>query len=168
MLSEKISKMLNDQVNLEFYSSNMYLQISAWCSSKGLEGGSHFFYKHSKEELDHMYKLFNYINDSGNIAIIGKIEEPPKSFSDFYSMIEKVYKHEQHVTKQITTLIDYCLSNKDYTTFNFLQWYVSEQHEEEKLIKGILDKSLMVQKEHIGIYMIDKYLSKISRDTTSS
>jgi ferritin len=115
-----------------------------------------------------MYKLFNYINDSGNMAIIGKIEEPPKSFSDLYSMIEKVYNHEKHVTKKINELVDYCLANKDYTTFNFLQWYVSEQHEEEKLIKGILDKSLMVQKEHIGIYMIDKYLSKISRDATSN
>jgi ferritin len=165
MLSKKISTMLNEQINLEFYSSNMYLQISAWCSNNSLDGSSVFFYKHSKEELEHMYKLFNYINDSGNMSVIGQIDKPPQSFNNIYAMIKTVYEHEKHVTERINGLVDYCLSNKDYTTFNFLQWYISEQHEEEKLFKTILDKSLLVQKEHIGIYMIDKYLGKISRDT---
>jgi len=161
MLSANIVEKLNEQVNLEMYSSNIYLAMSAWCANKGLKGSADFLKRHSKEELGHAYKLFDYINEAGENAKIGAIVEPKNEFDSMKDVFKKTYEHELVVSKSIFELVDFALSNKDYSTFNFLQWYVAEQHEEEKLFKEILDKIDMVGTEGRGLFMLDKEIGQL-------
>ncbi|DAB28608.1 MAG TPA: ferritin [Sulfurimonas sp. UBA10385] len=163
MLTQKMIQRLNEQVNLEMYSSNIYLAMSAWCANKGLHGSAKFLKDHSQEELSHAYKLFDYINETGAIAQIDAIAKPDGGFKDLKDVFEKTYNHELLVSKSILDLVDISLSEKDYATFNFLQWYVSEQHEEEKLFKDILDKFEIIGMEGRGLYMIDREIEALLR-----
>lgn len=156
MLSKNLLVKLNTQVTLEFFSSNLYLQMSAWCDSKGLNGSAKFLRAHAQEEMEHMHKIFDYIQDTGALAIIDTIEKPESEFNDLKEVFTKIYKHEKMITAQINQLVDIALSEKDYSTFNFLQWYVAEQHEEEKLFKSILDKMDVIGLEGRGLFMIDR------------
>ena len=159
MLSEKMIKSLNDQINLEFYSSNIYLQMSSWCESKGLDGSARFLRAHAAEEMEHMNRLFNYVNETGAMAIIGAIQAPPCQFENIEDVFTQILDHERLVTSKINELVDIAFTGKDYSTFNFLQWYVAEQHEEEKLFATILDKIRMIGTEGKGLYFIDQEIS---------
>jgi len=161
MLSENLLKKLNKQVTLEFYSSNLYLQMSAWCDHKGLPGSAKFLRTHANEEMAHMQKIFDYIQDTGALAIIEKIAKPESDFKDVKDVFERTYKHEKMITAQINELVDIALKEKDYSTFNFLQWYVAEQHEEEKLFKSILDKFEIIGLDGRGLFMIDREIGNI-------
>ncbi len=161
MLKENVLKKLNEQVTAEHYASNLYLAMSSWCKAQGLDGAAFFLKTHSKEELEHMYRLFNYINETGSMAIVSAIEAPPKNFKDLKDVFEQTFKHELHVTSLINNLVDLTLSEKDYSSFNFLQWYVSEQHEEEALFKGILDRIDVVGLEGRGLFMIDNEIGRL-------
>lgn len=162
MLNAKIVQKLNDQVNLEMYSSNIYLAMSAWCATKGFNGAANFLKEHSKEELSHAYKLFDYINETGASALIKSIAEPANDFESLKDVFQKTYEHELKVSKSILELVDFSLEEKNYATFNFLQWYVSEQHEEEKLFKEILDKIDIIGMDGRGLFMIDKEIGALS------
>ncbi|HUH42645.1 MAG TPA: non-heme ferritin [Sulfurimonas sp.] len=163
MLTQKMIQRLNEQVNLEMYSSNIYLAMSAWCANKGLNGSAAFLKDHSKEELSHAYKIFDYINETGAMATIEQINKPQSEFTSLQDVFEKTYNHELVVSKSILELVDVALSEKDYSTFNFLQWYVSEQHEEEKLFKEILDKFEIIGMEGRGLFMIDREIAALLR-----
>ena len=156
MLSKNLLKKLNKQVTLEFYSSNLYLQMSAWCDNKGLNGAAKFLRAHAAEEMQHMHKIFDYIQDTGALAVIDAIEKPEVKFGSLKDVFTKTYKHEKMITAQINELVDIALTEKDFSTFNFLQWYVSEQHEEEKLFKSILDKIDIIGLEGRGLFMVDR------------
>lgn len=135
--------------------------MSAWCAKRGLNGAAKFLMAHSKEELSHAYKLFDYINETGAEALIGAIDKPQISFGSLQEVFKKTYEHELKVSKSIFELVDTALGGKDYSTFNFLQWYVSEQHEEEKLFKEILDKFDIIGVDGRGLYMIDKEIGTL-------
>lgn len=161
MLSTNLLHKLNTQVNLEFYSSNLYLQMSAWCDHKGLSGSAKFLRAHANEEMEHMHKIFDYIQDTGALAEIGAIAKPEMKLSDLRDVFEQTYEHEKFITKQINELVDITLAEKDYSTFNFLQWYVAEQHEEEKLFKSILDKIEIIGLEGRGLFMVDREIGNL-------
>ncbi|MDP8161994.1 non-heme ferritin [Pasteurella skyensis] len=161
MLSNKIITMLNEQVNLEFYSSNLYLQMSAWCANKGYEGAAAFLREHATEEMVHMRKLFTYLNETGAYTKIAEIEAPQSEFSSLKEVLELTFEHEKLITKKINELVEVTLAEKDFASFNFLQWYVSEQHEEETLFGGILDKLNLLGQDSKGLYYIDKELAKL-------
>ena len=163
MLSEKMIGQLNDQINLEFYSSNLYLQMSAWCEYKGFEGSAAFLKVHADEEMQHMQRLFTYVNETGNLAKLGTIQAPPVEFESLAKVFEETYNHECHITKAINALAHTAFSEQDYSTFNFLQWYVAEQHEEEKLFKSILDKIEIIGEDGRGLYFIDKELGAMAK-----
>ena len=129
MLSITMTDKLNDQINLEFYSSNLYLQMSTWCSSKGYDGCADFLKDHSVEEKSHMDKLFNYVHETGGMPIIGTIAAPKSSWESIHEIFEATYEHEVKVTKSINKLVKLALTEEDFSTFQFLQWYVAEQHE---------------------------------------
>tara|TARA_B110000046_G_C12958508_1_gene383384 strand:- start:629 stop:1126 length:498 start_codon:yes stop_codon:yes gene_type:complete len=156
MLKQEILKKLNVQINLEHFSSNLYLSMSSWCKAKGLDGAAGFLIDHSNEELGHMHKLFNYINETGGQAIVSGIGSPENKFKDLKDVFEQTYKHEKYITAKINELVEFTLNQKDYATFNFLQWYVREQHEEEALFNGILDKIDIIGLEGRGLYIVDK------------
>lgn len=162
MLKNNLLKKLNTQVNLEFFSSNLYLQMSAWCDYKGLPGSAKFLRAHAAEEMSHMHKIFDYIQDTGALAIVEQIDKPDIEFKDLKEIFEQTYKHEKMITAQINEIVDIALNEKDYSTFNFLQWYVAEQHEEEKLFKSILDKIEIIGLDGRGLFMVDKEIGNIT------
>lgn len=167
MLSEKMQKRLNEQVNLEFYSANLYLQMSAWCRAEGLEGCAAFLRDHSTEEREHMERLFDYINECGGLAEIGELKAPGKSYKDVWKVFEQTYEHEKMITGKINELVDMALSEKDHATFNFLQWYVSEQHEEENLFKGIIDKMHLIGEKGNALYHFDREVGRLAGASSS-
>ena len=142
MLTNQMVKKLNDQLNLEFYSSNLYLQMSAWCDDQ------------------HMERLFDYVLDCGALALIGKIEAPESEYKSLLDVFKAAYQHELKITKEINELVDYALTQKDFSTFHFLQWYVAEQHEEEKLFKSIVDKLELVGENKRDLFFMDKDFNK--------
>ncbi|HHF6689303.1 TPA: non-heme ferritin [Haemophilus influenzae] len=162
MLSGNVVKLLNDQINLEFYSSNLYLQMSAWCDQQGFEGTAKFLSAHAAEEMQHMRKLFTYLNETGALAVISAIEAPAHEYKSLKEVIETTYEHEKLITSKINELVGKTFEEKDYSAFNFLQWYVEEQHEEEKLFSSILDKLNFLGEDGKGLFLIDKDLGNLS------
>ncbi len=153
-------KKLNDQLNLEFYSSNLYLQMSAWCDDQNFPSFGKFLRDHAGEERKHMERLFDYVLDCGSLALIGKIDAPEAKYKSLLDVFKAAYQHELTITKAINSLVDYALTQKDFSTFNFLQWYVSEQHEEEKLFKTIVDKLELVGENKRDLFFMDKDFNK--------
>lgn len=164
MLSERLVKCLNEQINLEFYSSNLYLQMSSWCDANGYEGCATFLRKHATEEQGHMNRLFDYVNETGAMAIIGQIDAPPIEFNSLAEVFELTYQHECHITKCINELVNVSFEEKDFSTFNFLQWYVSEQHEEEHLFNSILDKVKLIGTEGKALFFLDQEIGRMSTE----
>ncbi|PHM69452.1 non-heme ferritin [Xenorhabdus kozodoii] len=166
MLKQEMIKKLNEQLNLEFYSANLYLQMSAWCSDKGYEGAAAFLKTHSQEEMQHMQRLFDYLGDTGSMPVLGSIQSPPVEFKSISDVFNQTYEHEKLITEEINKLAHVAMTTQDYSTFNFLQWYVAEQHEEEKLFKSILDKLEMVGESGKALFLLDKELKGISAAPT--
>ena len=162
MLSETLTNNLNEQINLEFYSANMYLQMSTWCSHKGFDGCAEFLKQHADEERSHMEKLFNYVHETGGLPILGAIAAAPTSWESVQDVFKATHQHEQKITESINILVKQALEEEDFSTFNFLQWYVAEQHEEEHLFQSILDKIGLFAAEDKGLYFIDQEMRKIA------
>lgn len=157
---------LNRQINLEFYSSNLYLQMSSWAASNGLEGCAAFLKGHAAEEMQHMQKLFDYVLETGGYPQLGQIDAPKTDYQDIREIFTITYKHEQKITEEINTLVATAFENKDFSTFNFLQWYVAEQHEEENLFQTILDKFELLGSDPKNIYFLDKEIGQLSDHST--
>jgi ferritin len=163
MASKAMIKKLNEQLNKEFYSSNLYLQMSAWCDTNGLQGTASFLRIHAAEEMQHMMKFFTYIGELGGLAVIGKLEAPPTAYKSLSTMMDLILEHEIFVTKSIHTLTDAAWAEKDHATYNFLQWFISEQHEEEALFHSIIDKLKLIGSENRqGLFFIDRELGQVT------
>ncbi len=163
MLSDKMIKRLNSHINVEFYSSNLYLQMSAWCELKGLDGCAAFLRAQAQEELEHMHRLFKYVHETGALPLIGEIKAPPTEFSSVSALFRQVFEHEKEITGRINVLVSNAISESDHSTVNFLQWYVAEQHEEEHTIQQILDKIEIIGEEGSGVFFIDKAVGGMIR-----
>jgi ferritin len=162
MLSPVIEAALNQQVVLEAESSQIYLAMASWAEVEGYEGISNFLYKHSDEERMHMLKLVKFINERGGHGIIPLLAQPPVKYAGITPLFQMVLDHEIHVSNEINNLVDICLREKDYTTHNFLQWYVSEQIEEEALARKVIDKLKLIGEDKAGHYLFDRDLASIS------
>jgi len=162
MLKKKMLDKLNSQINFEFYSSNIYLQMSAWAENNKYAGAAAFLKKQAVEELDHMMKIFDYVNQTGNMALIGNIDEPNSNYKSVHDMFKIILNHEKIVTKRIHELSELAWKERDLTSFNFLQWFVTEQHEEETTFQGILDKFDLIGNDKQGLFMIDQELANMA------
>ncbi len=157
-MNNKVEKALNAQIIKESSSSQFYLAMASWAENNGLSGTAKFMYQHSDEERFHMLKLVKFVNERGGTAIIPGIEQPPKTFKNLANVFELLLEHEISVTDSINQIVDVCLTEKDYTTHNFIQWYVAEQLEEEALARTILDKIKLIGGDKSGMYMFDRDL----------
>ncbi|MCI7352311.1 MAG: non-heme ferritin [[Actinobacillus] rossii] len=162
MLPSNVIKLLNEQMNLEFYSSNLYLQMSAWCEHKGYVGAAQFLNAHAAEEMQHMRKIFTYLIETGAEAKIESIEAPAYEYQSLRQVIELTFEHEKLITSKINALVTATLEAKDWSAFNHLQWFVGEQHEEEKLFGSILDKFNIVGEDGKSLFFIDKDLARLA------
>ena len=155
MLSKNIESALNEQIKIEAESSQVYLAMASWAETQGFEGVASFMYKHSDEERMHMLKLAKFVNERGGHAKVSALSAPPVSFGSFKEMFQTLFDHEVMVSDKINDLVDITLKFKDYATHNFLQWYVSEQIEEEALARNILDKINLIGDDKGGLYLFD-------------
>lgn len=162
MLSKKLEKAINEQIKAEEESSRLYLSMASWCEVQGFAGAAAFLYEHATEERDHALKFVKYVNDRGGHARPLALEEPEADFDSLQQVFEKVMDHEVLVTSLINNLVGMSMEEKDYTTHNFLQWYVTEQIEEESLVNGILDKFKLAAGEKGGLFHIDKELASMA------
>lgn len=159
MLSENIAQALNEQIGIEAYSSRFYLSMASWADAQGLNGVSAFFYRQSDEERAHMLKLIKYVNERGGRAEIGALEKPPSEFESVFEVFQNLVDHEVEVTTSINGVVQKCLEEKDYTTHNFMQWYVAEQIEEESMATNLLDKIKLIGNDKGGLYLFDRDLN---------
>ncbi|MEZ4884238.1 MAG: ferritin [Chitinophagales bacterium] len=162
MISEKMTDALNKQIVLEGYASFLYLSMASWCDKQGLEGCAQFMHRQSSEELQHMLRLFSYMSEVDAHALTPAIPQPPHEFESVRMMFQKVYEHEQKVTQSIHQLMHLATSENDYVTINFLQWYITEQREEESLMRTILDKIKLIGDGSQSLYYVDKELARIN------
>lgn len=162
MLSPQVSKALNKQIELEGFSSQYYLAMASWAETQGLNGVSTFLFKHSDEERMHMLKLVKFVNERGGHGVVPALKQPPVTYKSVKSVFEEILKHEIKVTNEINGLVDSTLKEKDYTTHNFLQWYVSEQIEEEAMARQIVDKLKLIGDDKGGLYFFDRDLESIA------
>ncbi|WP_185853175.1 ferritin [Blattabacterium cuenoti] len=156
MLSEKIQIGLTKQLNRESESSQLYLSMASWVEKKGFEGICEFLYDHSHEERMHMLKLIRYINKRGGHAVLDNIFIRKITYGSLKELFQILFEHEKKISNEINLLVELSLQEKDYFTYNFLQWYVEEQIEEETLSKMILDKIELVEEDKGGLYLFDK------------
>ncbi len=157
MLSKSIQEALNNQVQMEAESSQAYLAMASWAEIQpGLEGVTEFFFKQSDEERVHMLKLVRFINERGGFAMIPALAQPIVTFKSIKNVFEEFLKHELKVSDSINDLVHLSLSEKDYATHNFLQWYVNEQMEEERVARTLNDKLELVGDDKGGLYLFDR------------
>jgi len=161
-LNEEIENILNEQIKWEAYASALYLSMSSWCDQQGLDFSAAFFEKQSGEEREHMLKLFRYINDRGGRAISPEVVNIPQDFPSFRSLFEQTLEQEMFVTEQFNIIADKCMKARDYVTFNFVQWFLEEQVEEEYIARRILDIFDVIGEEGTGRWEIDKHVPKVS------
>ena len=158
MISQKIQKALNEQLNAEFYSSYFYLSMSAYFESKDLQGFAQWFRLQADEEYAHAMKIFDYVYQIGGEVKLMKIDGPKTNWDSFLEVFQDTFEHEQKVTKSINDLLELSYAEKDHATVNFLQWFVSEQVEEEATAQQNVKKMEMIGDDKAGLFMIDKEL----------
>lgn len=159
MISKKMIASLNEHLNKEIYSGYLYLSMAAYSTSIGLNGFANWFKVQVQEEMVHAQKFYDYINQQGGRVALKAIDEPPKDFSSPSDLFEKTLEHEKVVTKRINNLVNMATKEKDHATETFLQWFVTEQVEEEASPTEILQRLKLVGKDGNGILMIDSQLA---------
>lgn len=155
-MNQLIEIALNDQIEKELSSSQYYLAMASWAEGAGLNGTAKFLYKQSEEERFHMLKLIKFLNERNGRAIIPATAQPPFEFDSIQHVFEMMLQQELQVSASINELADLTLREKDYATNNFLQWYVTEQLEEEAQARHILDKLKLVGGDRGALYMFDR------------
>ena len=163
MITTTMEDRLNKQIELEGYASFLYLSMASWCSNQGVEGCAQFMHRQSEEERAHMLRIFHYINEVDGHALTPAIPQPPVDFESVQEMFKQVYEHEKKVTNAINEIVSLCYKEDDYTTLNFMQWYIEEQREEEDLMRSILDKIKLIGNAPQSLYYIDKEIELINQ-----
>lgn len=160
-MKKTINEALNKQVALEAESSHIYLAMASWAEKNGYQGVANFLYQHSDEERIHMLKLIRFINEREGSAIIPSIKQPKDNYKSLIEIFHDILEHEVYVTNEINKLVEITLKEKDFTTHHFLQWYVSEQLEEEALARQINDKLKLIGDDKMGLYLFDRDLGSM-------
>ena len=162
MISEQLLAKLNDQMNYEFYSSQVYLAMAAYCSAESFDGFANFFIVQSEEEKYHAMKIFKFINTLGKRAQVSGMPDPVNAYGSLLETFEHAYEHEQTVTKRIYELSDVAWNEREHATINFLKWFIDEQVEEEATFDGIVQKLRRIDNDSNAFYMLDADLAKRS------
>ncbi|MBN2615743.1 MAG: ferritin [Bacteroidales bacterium] len=167
MMNPKIEAAINKQIQKEEFSSRLYLAMAIWCEVNGYPGASNFLYKHTEEERMHQMKFVHYVNERGGKAQLFDQEQPAAEFNSLQELFEQVLDHEEYITASINKLYELTFDEKDFTTGNFLQWFITEQLEEESLMRNILDKIRLVGADKAGMFHIDKDLETMAAKPAS-
>lgn len=162
-ISEDTEALLNNQVKMEAEASAHYLSMASWCDLKGYVNSAQFLYEHADEERIHKMKLFHYINDAGGLALEPEIIGIKHNYDTLRQVFQLILEHELKVTHSINEIVEHCYKVKDFATLNFMQWYVSEQREEEVLSRRALELFNIIGEEGIGLWTIDQEIGKLEQ-----
>jgi ferritin len=162
MLNSSIQDAINSQINAEIYSSYLYLSMSAYFESKNLGGMANWMRLQAQEELLHAMKFFDYVNERGGRVVLTEIESPRTDWDSPVDAFQHTCDHESEVTARINKLVDLAIADKDHAANTFLQWFVTEQVEEEATAQTILEKLKMVGDHGVAILMLDEELGQRS------
>jgi ferritin len=160
MIAKKLQDAMNAQLQAEVYSAYLYLSMSAYCEFINMKGFAHWLRMQSREEQEHAMKFFSHLIDRGGKVILGAIEQPPAEFKSPRALFEQVLDHEKMITERIYRLYEAALNEKDYAGQTFLQWFISEQVEEEARATEYVEKLKMIGESSNAIFMLDKELGK--------
>lgn len=160
MISKKMCKALNNQVNAELFSSYLYLSMSSWFSERSLSGFASWMRVQAQEELSHGMKIYDYILERGGKVKLGVIDQPESVWKSAVEVVEEVAAHEAKVTGLVNDLVDVALGEKDHATNIFLQWFVSEQVEEEASVGEVFERMKMIDGDSAGMFAMDMELGK--------
>ena len=158
MLKEKIQKELNKQINEELYSAYIYLAMNAYFESLNLKGFANWMRIQVQEELVHVMKFYDFIVERGGRVRLDKVEKPPVEWKSPIDAFEAAYAHEQHITERINTLVNLAIEEKDHATNAMLQWFVTEQVEEEATASDIVARLELAGDSRGGLFMLDNEL----------
>lgn len=159
MLNNDIANLINDQVNKEFYSAYLYLDMSNYYSSKGLNGFANWMKVQAQEERDHAMLFITYLLNNDQAVSLKSIDAPNKDYTDFKAPLTVSLGHEQYVTSLIHTIYGQASKNNDFRTVQFLDWFVKEQGEEEKNIDDLVKRYDLFGSDAKGLYMLDAELA---------
>lgn len=151
-MNKKVEDILNLQIGKEGYSSNLYLSMACWAETEGYNGIAGWLYVQADEERMHMLKFVKYINERGGKAMVPEVKQPPVAFGDVQAMFKQVLEHEEYITNSINEIVALCQTEKDFTTQNWVQWFVNEQIEEEASVRLIIDKLKLVGTANMYIF----------------
>ncbi len=160
MLSERMLKALNEQLNRELYSAYLYFSMAAYFEDMNLEGFANWMKAQAEEELGHALRFYNYIYDRNGRVELKAVQEPPKEWDSPLAAFEAAYEHEQFITRHIHELAALAEEEKDYSTRAFLEWFINEQVEEEANVKKIVDKLRFAKDSPQVIFMLDQELGQ--------
>lgn len=160
MISKEMAASLNTHMNFELFSANIYLSMSSAANEMGLKGSANWFMVQYQEEMTHFMKFFNYLVDQGINITLTASKAVPNKYSSLLDMFEKTLAHEQIVTRRINELTEQAVKEKDHATQIFLQWFVTEQIEEENNDRDIIAKLKLVGANGHGVLMIDNELAQ--------
>ena len=159
MISAKMQKTINNQIQAELYSANLYLAMSGYCMSKNLKGFANWLRVQYQEETMHALKFVDYILERGGQLELKEIEAPPTEFGKPVEVFEKILAHEEHVTSLINKLYEVAVEEKDVAAQIFLQWFVTEQVEEEASASEVLEQLRMIGDKNSELFYLDKELA---------
>ena len=158
MISQSLTDALNEQLKQELYSSYLYLSMSAYCDEQSLTGFAHWMRLQADEEREHAMKFFDFIQDRDSRAVLQSLPQPPRDFGSPINLFEQVLAHEQEITSLIEQLYRKAVAEQDHATQVFLQWFISEQVEEEKAASQILETLRMAGDNKVALLMLDREL----------
>ena len=158
MLDKELEQALNDQINYEFYSAYLYLNMAAQLVEINLDGAAHWMRLQAQEETTHAMKIYDYIVDRDGSVVLQDVKADKGEYASLDEAFAKTLAHEKNVTSRFNNLIDLALEKRDHVTNSFLQWFVTEQIEEESNVRNILDKAKMLSGSQESIYLLDKEL----------
>jgi len=159
MINKTMEDALNEQMNREMYSAYLYMSMSAHCANKGLKGFANWFMVQYHEEMLHAMKFYEYINLQGGKVVLKALAQPPAEFESPLDMFGKTLQHEQYITSSINDLMELAISEKDHASRIFLQWYVTEQVEEESNDNEIIARLNIVKDDAHALMMLDSELA---------
>jgi ferritin len=158
MLSEKMEQAFNKQLNAELYSAYLYLSMAAYFYSLNLNGFANWMTVQNQEETMHAMKFYNYINERGGRITLAQIDGPPTNWHSPLEIFEETLKHEEKVTGLINNLVDLAIAERDHAANAFLQWFVTEQVEEEASANEIIQNLKMAGNDPHALFMLDREL----------
>ena len=158
MVSKKMEKLISEQYHREFFSAHQYYAMCSYFLDRDLDGFANFFNVQATEELDHAMRQFNFLHEIDGKITLGAIDAPTNEYSSILEVFDKALEHEKYITKHIHAIVKAALEESDFATYEFFQWFVREQVEEEASMRTLIAKLRMIEDDKSALYLMNEEL----------